>query len=85
MARVMYLDCFSGIAGDMFLVKLDAGGGCLWSRLFGGGGDQGAFGVAADATAHVTLAGKSQYAIDFGLGPLVAEHYPEPCAARFAP
>jgi len=72
-------------AGDMFLVKLDAGGGCLWSRLFGGGGDQGAFGVAADATAHVTLAGKSQYAIDFGLGPLVAEHYPEPCAARFAP
>ncbi|HUT76943.1 MAG TPA: hypothetical protein VM285_04615 [Polyangia bacterium] len=72
-------------AGEAFLVKLDEEGGCLWSRIFGGDGDQGAFGVAVDATARVTLAGRFQYGIDFGLGPLVAEHYPEPCAAGFAP
>lgn len=74
-----------GYAGDMFLAKLDASGDCLWSRLFGGPGDQSAFGVAVDGGRRVAVAGKFQGAIDFGSGPLVAEHYPEPCAALFAP
>jgi hypothetical protein len=74
-----------GYAGDMFLAKLDPAGDCVWSRLFGGSGDQSGFGVAVDGSNRIAIAGDFQSAIDFGLGPLVAEHYPEPCAALFAP
>lgn len=72
-------------AGDMFLAKLDADGDCIWSKVFGGLGNQAAWGVAVDGTGHIALAGEFQDAIDFGLGPLVAEHYPEPCVAWFTP
>jgi hypothetical protein len=79
------LDPVASWAGDMLLAKLDADGVCLWSKTFGGDGNQSAWGVAASSDGHVALAGELQTAIDFGLGPLVAEHYPEPCVASFGP
>ena len=69
----------------MFLAKLDAAGVCVWSKVFGGWGNQSAVGTAVDGTDHIMIAGEYQDAIDFGLGPLMATHYPEPCIARFAP
>jgi hypothetical protein len=69
----------------MFLAKLDPSGACLWSKAFDGWGNQSAFGTAVDGTDHIVVAGEFQDAIDFGLGPLVAEHYPEPCVAKFTP
>jgi hypothetical protein len=72
-------------AGDMFLAKLDPAGACLWSHLFGGAGQQSAFGVAVDGQDDVVVGGEFQYGIDFGAGVLTATHYPEPCVARFAP
>jgi hypothetical protein len=78
-------DTDNSFAGDMFLAKMDASGACLWSTLFGGPGNQAAYGVAVDAARRVSVAGEFQTAIDFGLGALIADHYPEPCAAGFAP
>ena len=75
-------DTDNAYSGDMFLAALDASGGCLWSRLFGGAGDQSAFGVAGSA-GRIAVAGRFQDAVDFGLGPLLAGHFDEPCAAAF--
>ena len=72
-------------AGDMFLAKLDPSGDCLWSKAFGGWGQQSLYGTAVDGSDYVVVAGEFQSSIDFGVGPLVAEHYPEPCLARFTP
>ena len=72
-------------AGDMLLAKLDAEGECLWSKTFGGDGNQSAWGVATGSGGNVAIAGEFQTEIDFGLGPLVAEHYPEPCIGWFEP
>jgi hypothetical protein len=79
------LDPGSPWAGDMALAKLGPGGECLWSWIFGHDGDQSAWGVAVAGSGRVALAGQFQNEVDFGLGPLSAEHYPEPCVAVFEP
>ncbi len=78
-------DADSKYAGDMFLAKVDPSGACLFSHVFGGTGQQSAFGVAVDGDNHVLIGGEFQHSIDFGTGPLTASHYPEPCVARFDP
>jgi hypothetical protein len=79
------LDQGNALAGDMFLAKLDAGGSCLWSRSFGGKGQQFASGTAVDPEDRIFLVGEFQNAVSFGTEPLQAEHYPEPCVAKFHP
>jgi len=72
-------------AGDMALAKLGTDGGCLFGETFGGTGDHSAWGVAAGDGGTIALAGQFQNEVDFGLGPLVATHFPEPCVAVFEP
>jgi hypothetical protein len=59
-------------SNDVFVVKLDPGGGHVWSERFGGAGDESASGVAVDAAGDVALTGHFTAAIDFGGGPLVS-------------
>lgn len=53
---------------DIFVVKLDGSGACLWAKRFGATGDQEARGIAADATGGVLLAGRFQEELDLGNG-----------------
>jgi len=57
--------------GDAFIAKFDASGNHLWSRRFGGIGQDGAFGLSLEAASgNVFLAGSSDGEIDFGGGAL---------------
>jgi hypothetical protein len=53
-----------------FVVKLDPGGGHLWSRSFGTLQDQHAYGVAVDDAGNVVVIGDAQGEVDFGGGPV---------------
>src|SRR6185295_18184313 len=62
----------SADVGDIFLAKLDPGGGHLWSKRFGGANDQYAYGVATDASQNVFLTGGFYGSLDFGGGALAS-------------
>ncbi|WP_437977904.1 PE-PGRS family protein [Sorangium sp. So ce295] len=51
---------------DLFVVKLDAAGGHVWSRRFGGKSDQVAFAVATDPSGNVVVAGEFEGTLNFG-------------------
>ncbi|MBM3866709.1 MAG: hypothetical protein FJ381_12630, partial [Verrucomicrobia bacterium] len=55
---------------DVFVQKLDARGGVLWTRTFGGPGEEEVRGMAQDAAGNVYLAGSFFGEVDFdpGLG-----------------
>ncbi len=57
---------------DVFVAKVDAGGNHVWSRRFGGTGDDRAWAVATDPAGNVVVVGFFSNAIDFGGGPLVS-------------
>jgi len=57
---------------DVFAVKLDSGGGHLWSKRFGDAGSQSSAGVAVDATGNVVLTGSFSGSIDLGGGALAS-------------
>jgi hypothetical protein len=64
----------TGFGGqDVFVVKLDSGGGVVWSQHFGSTDDQFASDVAVDAAnGDILLTGSFKNTIDFGGGPLAA-------------
>jgi RNA polymerase sigma factor (sigma-70 family) len=53
---------------DVFLVKLSPAGDHLWSRRFGGSGDDAGTGLSVDAADNVILTGRFAGTIDFGGG-----------------
>jgi hypothetical protein len=54
---------------DVFVAKLDAGGGAhIWSAGFGDPGLQNVYGVGVDAKGDVTFAGRTAGDVDFGGG-----------------
>jgi hypothetical protein len=55
---------------DTFVVKLDSGGGHVWSKAFGGLLDQGGASIAVDASGNVILSGAYEGSINFGGGVL---------------
>jgi Beta-propeller repeat len=57
---------------DIFLLKLDANGTPLWSRRFGGAGDDVGYGVAVDGSGNAYLTGSFQGAVNFGSGLLAS-------------
>ena len=44
---------------DLFVSKLDDAGSILWTRLFGGGGDETGYGIAVDGAGNVYVTGGS--------------------------
>jgi outer membrane protein assembly factor BamB len=59
----------AGLA-DVFLARFSPGGQPLWSRRFGGAGEQNATGLAVDGEGHIALAGNFEGSIDLGGGSL---------------
>lgn len=56
---------------DIFLARLDANGGALWSKRFGDTNNQTPFGVAVDGAGNVVLAGHFKGTLNFGGANLV--------------
>lgn len=59
-------------AGDLFVAKLDAGGGYVWSQRFGDSSQQSATSVAVDAAGNVLVTGLFGGTVDFGGVPLTS-------------
>ncbi|WP_437801644.1 PE-PGRS family protein [Sorangium sp. So ce693] len=57
---------------DLFVVKLDAAGGHVWSRRFGDKSEQVAFAVATDSIGDVVVAGEFEGTLNFGADPSTA-------------
>jgi hypothetical protein len=57
-------------SGNAFVVKLDASGAHLWSKGFGGTGNQEVKSVALDKSGNALVVGAFEDTIDFGGGPL---------------
>jgi hypothetical protein len=55
---------------DIFVAKLDASGGHLWSKAFGSAGDQDGTGVAVDGFGNVVVTGSFAGTVNLGNGPL---------------
>jgi hypothetical protein len=65
--------------GDIFVAKYSGSAGAhQWSKRLGAGGDDVAYGVAADSSGNVVVTGSFYGTVDFGGGGLVA---PATCAA----
>ena len=59
-------------SNDVFLAKYDAGGAHVWSKKFGAGGFDDAYGVAVDGGDNVYVVGYFNGTVDFGGGGLVS-------------
>lgn len=70
---------------DVFLAKLDASGGHIWSKRFGNGGDQSGNAVAADADGNVLITGPFTSAVDLGGGQLDSAGGYDIFVAKFSP
>ncbi|WP_437818099.1 PE-PGRS family protein [Sorangium sp. So ce1078] len=57
---------------DIFVVKLDAAGGHVWSKRFGDGSDQYAIAAATDSSGNVVIAGEFAGTLNFGADPSTA-------------
>ena len=60
-------------SNDIFLVKLDSNGNAVWSRRFGGTGDDRSTFVTTDASGNIFVTGVMSGTVDFGGGPLVTD------------
>ncbi len=72
-------------AGDVFLAKLDAAGNHLWSKRFGGAGQEYADSVATDTAGNVIVMGQFTGTVDFGGGPLTSATPLDVFVAKFDP
>ncbi|AUX20523.1 hypothetical protein SOCEGT47_009950 [Sorangium cellulosum] len=57
---------------DVFVAKLDADGDHVWSRIFGGSGEDRCDRIAVDRAGNVLVAGGFHGTVDFGAGPLAS-------------
>jgi len=68
---------------DAFIARYDANGTHLWSRRFGGAGNDAGTGVACDATGNVALTGAFEGNASFGGAPLTSSGQRDFLLARF--
>lgn len=60
-----------GVSTDIFVAKLEAGGGAhIWSKGFGDPSVQSVYGAGVDAQGNVAFGGRYGGSVDFGGGPL---------------
>src|SRR5260370_27876741 len=62
---------------DMFIAKYSSAGVCLWSRRFGGAGDEIVKRVALDGSGNIVVVGKFSGTSDFGGRVLTSAGGPE--------
>ncbi|MCK5796096.1 MAG: hypothetical protein KAI47_02880 [Deltaproteobacteria bacterium] len=65
-------DLSSAGGGDILLAKFTSAGAHVWSKRFGGSGDEYGRAVAIDDQDRLTIAGRFANTIDFGGGPLTS-------------
>jgi hypothetical protein len=71
---------------DIYLVKLSgASGDHVWSRRFGGSGDQDGRAVATDAMGNVLFAGEYSTKVDFGSGEITSTGGEDICLVKLPP
>src|SRR5262249_15002890 len=70
---------------DFFLLKLSPAGSYLWSRSFGGSGDDVAYGVDVDGGGNIAVVGSFQNTMDLGGGPLTSAGLSDIFIAKFSP
>ncbi len=70
---------------DGFVAKLDASGSHLWSRHFGGPGDEYSTALTTDLTGNVLVVSNSSGGIDFGGGMLTSVGFADLFVAKLAP
>jgi len=70
--------------GDMFIAKYSATGQYLWSKRFGGTGDDYVHGVAVDGVGDVLLTGQFTNTIDFGGPALTSAGYEDIFLAKLS-
>ena len=75
----------SGGGADVFIAKLDAGGGHLWSRRAGNAQDQNGTSIAADPSGNAFVAGDVFGTVDFGGGPLTSAGGADVFLAKLSP
>jgi len=70
---------------DMFVVKYDARGGCVWAKRLGGsGGTEAGRGVAVDADGAVVVTGNFSGSVDFGGGGLTSAGGDDVVVAKYS-
>ena len=75
---------FSSAGGrDIFFARFTTANAHVWSKGFGSGGDDYAFGVAVDASGFVAVTGGFQSPVDFGGGPVVSMGFQDVFIARY--
>lgn len=57
---------------DVFVAKFDAAGTHKWSKRYGAGGDDQAWGLAVDGSANILVAGQFTDTVDFGTGDIAS-------------
>ncbi|MEO7157964.1 MAG: PKD domain-containing protein [Vicinamibacterales bacterium] len=70
---------------DFFLLKYSPTGTYLWSRSFGGSGDDVAYGVDVDSGGNIAVVGSFQNTMDMGGGPLTSAGLSDTFIAKFSP
>ena len=75
---------FSVGLADIFLVKYSASGQHLWSKRFGGSGNDTGMAVSTDPAGNVTIAGSFEGTVDFGGGPLTSSGQRDVFVAKFS-
>jgi hypothetical protein len=73
----------AAFADDIFIGVFDGGGAPLWSKGFGGTGNEIGWGVAFDGAGNVVLVGDITGEADFGGGELVSIGQTDVFAAKF--
>ena len=72
-------------ANDIVVAKYSGSGAHLWSRRFGGTGDDQAEAVAVDAGGNIVVAGTFSNTVDFGGGPLTSVSSADIFVAKYTP
>ncbi len=58
-------------SNDIYVAKIDSNGNTVWSRRFGGTGDDRSTAIATDSAGNIVVTGMMSGTVDFGGGPLV--------------
>ena len=69
---------------DVFLVKYSAAGQHVWSKRFGGAGNDTGMAVSTDSAGSVTIAGSFEGTVDFGGGALTSSGSRDVFVAKFS-
>jgi hypothetical protein len=75
----------TGISFDFFVAKLDAAGNHLWSKRFGGTGNESFIRVATGPQGEIVLGGILVGTVDFGGGPLTTAGMNDAFVAKLDP